>query len=125
MDYKKLIILFLVIVIALAFYLNSTKETASQSLEAPNGIIKSEQIDTLSSIDNLHEVNLDIKGMSCVSCAYGVESQIKELDGVVSAKINYKTSTGIVIYDADKVNAETIAKASTAYQATVDTDRRL
>ena len=33
-------------------------------------------------------VKLDVQGMSCPSCPYQVESVLKGVDGVISAKIN-------------------------------------
>lgn len=76
-------------------------------------------------IENLHETSLAIDGMYCEACAYGVEAQIKELDGIVSADVDHKTASGVVRYDADKVSAEDIAKASTVYIATVSEDKRV
>ena len=76
-------------------------------------------------IENLHETSLAIEGMYCQSCAYGVKAQLEELDGVVNADINYKTSSGIVQYDADKIDAETIAAASTVYPCRVVGDKKI
>jgi len=75
--------------------------------------------------ENLRECNLAIKDMYCDACAYGVKAQIEELSGVVSADINYKDASGVVIYDANKVDAETIAAASTVYPASVVSDREM
>ena len=78
-----------------------------------------------SSIDeniNLRECILSIEGMYCEACGYGVKAQIEELNGVMSADINYKDSSGVVLYDANKVDAETIAAASTVYPASVVSD---
>jgi copper chaperone CopZ len=71
---------------------------------------------------NVHQANLDIEGMYCASCSTGVAYQIEQLSGVVSADIDYKDGTGVVIYDADKVTAEEIAAASTEYPVTVVSD---
>ena len=75
-------------------------------------------------IENLHRTNLDIKDMYCAACALGVKAQIEGLEGVVSADINAWTgSGGVVLYDADKVNAKTIADASTVYPANILGDK--
>jgi copper chaperone CopZ len=66
-----------------------------------------------------YQVNLEIDGMYCEACAYGVKAQLEELDGVIQADVNYRTAKGSVLYDASKIDAETIAKASTVYPATV------
>jgi copper chaperone CopZ len=74
-------------------------------------------------VKNLHEVTLAIGGMSCQGCAYGVKAQLEQLEGVVSADINYEDGSGVVRYDADKVNPEEIADASTAYPIEIIEDR--
>lgn len=76
-------------------------------------------------VENLHETSLAIEGMYCDACAYGVKAQIEELEGVVKADINAWEASGVVIYDADKVDPNTIAAASTVYLASVVSDRSL
>jgi copper chaperone CopZ len=73
-------------------------------------------------VENLREVSLFIEGMYCDACALGVEAQIEELDGVINAKVNAFEGSGVVRYDANKVDAETIAEASTVYPASVVSD---
>ncbi|RME31968.1 heavy-metal-associated domain-containing protein [Candidatus Woesearchaeota archaeon] len=68
---------------------------------------------------NVHEATLAIDGMTCTSCALGVEYQLKHVEGVIDAKVSYEDGTAYVRYDADKVDAETIAKASDVYPASV------
>jgi len=125
MDNKKILIITLVVLVALIFYSNSQGsliKTSSNNLQGTESLDSSV---SLSSINNLHEVTLSIEGMYCLSCAYGVEGQIKELDGIVSAKVSTITSEGIIVYDADKVSAEEIAGASTVYPATVKEDIKI
>lgn len=76
-----------------------------------------------SEVENLREAKLSIEGMYCQACAYGVEAQIKELDGVVDANINYQDASGLVLYDGDKLSPEIVAAASTAYPVTVIEDK--
>jgi len=73
-------------------------------------------------VGNLYEASLGIDDMYCMSCAYGVEAQMEELDGVIDASVDYKTASGVVLYDRDKVSAEEIALASTVYPAHVVSD---
>jgi len=68
---------------------------------------------------NLETANLEIEGMTCQSCALGVEYELKQVNGVADAKINYQDGTGKVTFDPAIVDAETIAKASTVYPAKV------
>lgn len=62
---------------------------------------------------------LEIEGMTCPSCAMGVEYQLKEVDGVIKSDVDYKRGTAIVFYDESKVSPDEIASASTVYPATV------
>ncbi len=91
-----------------------------KSIRNPSGNIIIEE-----NIENLHKANLDIKDMYCESCAFGVKAQIEELEGVVSADIDFKTAKGIVLYDADKVDSQKIADASTVYPASVVDDEKV
>lgn len=113
---KKIVLLIVVIGILLTgsfLFLRGTQDNIS-------GNVINEQ-----EIENLHKVNLDIEDMYCDACALGVRAQIEELEGVVSADINAWTASGVVLYDADKVDAQTIADASTVYPATVINDEKL
>jgi len=112
MDKKILISILVVIALvasALAF-INNGKVTGN--------FVNSEEV------ENLHEVNFAIENMYCEACAYGVEAQFKEIEGVVSADVDYRSASGVVLYDADKVDPETIAAASTAYPASVVDDKK-
>lgn len=80
---------------------------------------------TVATPTNVHEAVLDIEGMTCTSCALGVEYQLKQVDGVLDAKINYEEGKGYITYDADKISAESIAQASDIYPATVSQDKKI
>jgi len=49
----------------------------------------------------------------------GVEYQLKQVDGVVDAVVNYEEGTGIVTFDPAKIEPDAIAQASTVYIAKV------
>lgn len=100
----------IVVLIVFVFLLADNREVTSNIIIDQN-------------VKNLHETNLAIENMYCEACAYGVKAQLEELEGVVNADIDYKTASGVVLYDADKVNAETIAAASTVYPANVLRDK--
>lgn len=74
---------------------------------------------------NIYEATLKIDNMYCEACAYGVKAQLEELQGVVNADIDYKNASGIVIYDADIIDASIIADASTIYPATTISNKKL
>ncbi len=68
---------------------------------------------------DLETANLRIEGMTCQSCALGVEYELKQVDGVIDAKVNYQEGAGVVTFDPNVVGSETIAKGSTTYPAKI------
>ena len=48
------------------------------------------------------EVDLDIGGMTCTSCAVRVEKKLNRLDGV-EASVNYATETASIRFDPARV----------------------
>jgi len=87
------------------------------------GCVTSNSVAELESgVMNLHEAELKVEGMTCISCAMGVEYQLKQVDGVVDCNIDYATGKGTVKYDADKVDAATIVKASDVFPTIVVSD---
>jgi len=68
---------------------------------------------------DLSQANLEIEGMTCQSCSLGVEYQLKQVEGVKDAKVDWAKGTGVVTYDPSKVEPEEIAKASTSYPAKI------
>lgn len=57
-------------------------------------------------------VKLDVKGMSCASCPYQVESALKGVDGVISAKASLEEKSAVVKFDDAKTNIEALTKAT-------------
>ncbi len=47
-------------------------------------------------------VKLDVQGMTCMSCPYQVESALKGVDGVISAKASLAEESVVVKYDDAK-----------------------
>ena len=68
---------------------------------------------------HIKTTTLAIKGITCESCALGVEYPIKQVPGVIEADGIYKEGKGTVTYDADQVSPDTIAEASEAYPVTI------
>jgi len=64
-----------------------------------------------------------VEGMTCTSCAVGVEYQLKKVPGVVAADVNYPEGDGYVIYDPAQTNADQAVAASTVYRAIVVNDK--
>jgi len=58
--------------------------------------------------ENFKSVNLKIYNMDCEACARGLESQLKKIDGVKEAKINFVEKDGTIDFDSSKVNKENL-----------------
>ena len=58
-------------------------------------------------------VKLDVQGMSCLSCPYQVESALKGVDGVISAKASLADGSAIVRYGDAKTDLAELTKATT------------
>lgn len=52
--------------------------------------------------------NMSILGMSCASCASGIEKAISKIQGVEKVSINFATEKMDLIYDDSKINIENI-----------------
>ena len=57
---------------------------------------------------------LQLQGMSCVSCAKAIDRAILGIPGVTSANVNFPTERAIVIFDPQKTNLENIQRAVVA-----------
>ena len=44
-------------------------------------------------------ISLDISGMSCASCAGGIEATLAQTPGIVQARVNFATSRAAIEYD--------------------------
>ena len=53
-------------------------------------------------------VVIPVKGMTCGGCCTKIETAVKELDGVVNAKADYKNGKATITYVEEKINVETI-----------------
>jgi P-type Cu+ transporter len=60
--------------------------------------------------DPAAHVDLDVTGMTCVSCAARIEKRLNRLDGVV-ATVNFATERATVDYDATRVGTEELVAA--------------
>ena len=87
----------------------------AKAIEELNYLVSEED----SSLTKTQKLELEIEGMTCTSCALGVEYQLKQVPGVLAADVKYPEGTCTVTYDADIVDPETIAKASDVYPARV------
>ena len=58
-------------------------------------------------------VKLAVDKMFCNSCPLTVSKAIQKVNGVKSAKVDYKTKTAVVVFDDTTASVEAIAAAST------------
>lgn len=108
------IILSTVIIYVLALYVvmpTISPIIYGQSRETTSLIQTGNIVNPTNENSNLHILSLKVNGMTCASCAYGIQSILESLDGVVKAKVNYPEGTASVIYDADKITKEEMANS--------------
>ena len=92
----------------LAFpYLAPTLANAEQDAEVSN--ISAQQVE------------LQINGMTCGSCAVTAQKSLENVEGVISAQVSFDESKAVVTYDPGKVRVEDLknATARVGYPSTV------
>lgn len=57
-------------------------------------------------------IMLNVKGMSCASCPYQVQSALKRVDGVISATASLEKHNAVVTYDDSKTDVAALTKAT-------------
>jgi Cu+-exporting ATPase len=55
-------------------------------------------------------ISLDISGMSCASCAGGIETTLAQTTGILQARVNFAASKATVEFDPNKITLNHIAK---------------
>jgi Cu+-exporting ATPase len=53
-------------------------------------------------------VTYRIEGFSCVTCAVGLDSMLKDQKGIVRSKSSYPDRTSVIEYNSDLINEEQI-----------------
>ncbi len=66
-------------------------------------------------------VTLDVKNMTCKLCPITVRKSLEKVSGVSVVKVNFDSKTATVTYDPDKVQPESLTRATTnaGYPSTV------
>ncbi len=69
---------------------------------------------------NQKTVQMRIAGMTCVSCAKGLEASLHNMAGVVKVTVDYKTGQAVVTFDMSKQSAQSLSKfvVSCGYKVT-------
>ncbi len=70
--------------------------------------------------NNLHQVELKISGMTCLSCSEYVNHALDEVPGVLEHNTSYEQGTSLVKYDAGKATKQALVDAvnATGYKVT-------
>ena len=61
--------------------------------------------------EGIEPATLKVDGMTCVSCAWGVEASLKRAPGVVSAKVDFNAGLAKIQYRPEKTKPETLVQA--------------
>lgn len=61
--------------------------------------------------DGTNKIELNVKGMTCVSCELHIENEVKGLTGVTFVEASYEKKKTIVRYDDQKIDKEKIIAA--------------
>ncbi len=61
---------------------------------------------------NKKEVKLRIYGMSCDDCAITIEKNLLMQQGIIDAKISFKTKEGVATIDEDAIKPDDVLKNS-------------
>ena len=64
---------------------------------------------TIAKTPKMQKVAIDISGMTCeIGCAKTIQSKLSKKAGIISAKVIFKDSLGLVEFDANTISAEDI-----------------
>lgn len=68
---------------------------------------KKKESETIVVAENLKQVKVDIKGMTCeIGCARLIQSKLYKTDGVKFANISYEDSSGVVSFDQNRLSED-------------------
>ncbi|WP_026914600.1 mercuric transport protein MerTP [Christiangramia portivictoriae] len=75
---------------------------------------------------NIEKHTFEVEGMTCEGCEAHIESEINNLDGILSVKASYEKTNTVVEYDKSKTNLTAIREAinKTGYKI-IDTENKI
>ncbi len=75
----------------------------------------------------LYKLRVKISGMTCESCAFGIQSILQSLSGVVGAKVSYSEGAGEIIYNPEIITKEQIisSKVFSTYPTQIVSNEKL
>lgn len=94
-------------------FINSKNGSESEKQNKGNDVQPSKQREEDNSTDDIktERIDLPIVGMTCASCASGIQNGLSELPGVDKANVNFATSKATVQFNPEKVNSEDLVKS--------------
>ncbi len=60
---------------------------------------------------NIQKVKLDVQGMTCTGCEYGVETALKKIAGVTKAEADFVSGSAEVEFDPQQVTVDKLVEA--------------
>lgn len=94
-------------ILIVCFIIIACKETPKEKVEKQE--TKIEQTENQNVATNLQSFQVDIEGMTCeIGCAKLIQSKLYKIEGVSYAKIDFEHTNGIITYDSNKLNEQTI-----------------
>ncbi len=61
--------------------------------------------------ENKDSITLSVKGMSCASCSARIEKKVGELEGVISAHVNFAAEVASIDFDPQKISPDQFPNA--------------
>jgi copper chaperone CopZ len=59
----------------------------------------------------LKQIDIDVRGLDCKACAYGAYRAVYRLDGVIQARVSFKTNQATITVEPDKTNESELRDA--------------
>ncbi|SOE66286.1 mercuric ion binding protein [Burkholderia sp. OK233] len=63
--------------------------------------------------EGLRTVTLDVTNMDCAACPITVRKALEKVPGVTSAKVDFASKTGEVVFDPKKASVDALTNATT------------
>jgi copper chaperone CopZ len=77
-------------------------------------IVTSTAVNAQTNDQELNYVKVEVKGLACPFCAYGLEKKLKEVDGVKSIKIDFVEGLAyLAVLQSNKPTKETLERIIT------------
>lgn len=93
---------------------NIFKQTGLLVLVLLFSMVSSTTVNAQTTDQELTYVKVEVKGLACPFCAYGLEKKLKEVDGVISIKIDFEEGLAyLTVLKSNKPTKKTLEKIVT------------